>query len=283
MPRDVFEAQIALMRAAMCPGSIDGAYGSQTRAAIVAFQQQRGLRVTGQLDNTTRAALKLMQPPLVLYTVTADDFIQLRPAASGWIERSALDTLGYTSILETVAEKHCTHPNQIKRLNPAIDWLNVRTGTTVVVPSVERARPATRPALIVIHLTGRTLELFDSDSRLLAHFPCSIARRVEKRPTGRLEVIDAVANPNFTFNPEAFAESTEARRIGRKLIIQPGPNNPVGLAWITLDLPGYGIHGSPEPEQIGRTESHGCFRLANWNATYLRPLVFKGMPVQVEP
>jgi lipoprotein-anchoring transpeptidase ErfK/SrfK len=118
---------------------------------------------------------------------------------------------------------------------------------------------------------------------LLAHFPCSIARRVEKRPVGRLEVVTAAPHPNYTFNPANFPDSAEAQRIGRKLILQPGPNNPVGVAWIGLNLPGYGIHGSPEPEKIGRTESAGCFRLSNWNAEYLLPLVYPGLPIDVEP
>jgi lipoprotein-anchoring transpeptidase ErfK/SrfK len=90
-------------------------------------------------------------------------------------------------------------------------------------------------------------------------------------------------NPEYTFNPEIFPESTEARQINTKLILPPGPNNPVGTAWISLDLPGYGIHGTPAPEQVGRTESHGCFRLANWNAEHLLQLVWVGMPVYVEP
>jgi lipoprotein-anchoring transpeptidase ErfK/SrfK len=80
-----------------------------------------------------------------------------------------------------------------------------------------------------------------------------------------------------------FPESPEAQAIGRKLILQPGPNNPVGVAWIGLDKPGYGMHGTPGPEQVGRTESHGCFRLANWDAEYLVKLVWIGMPVTVVP
>ena len=79
------------------------------------------------------------------------------------------------------------------------------------------------------------------------------------------------------------AQSAEARQIKTKLVLPPGPNNPVGVAWISLDLPGYGIHGTPSPEQVGRTESHGCFRLANWNAEYLLKMAWVGMPVYVEP
>ncbi|MGH8020782.1 MAG: L,D-transpeptidase family protein [Opitutaceae bacterium] len=282
-PRDVFEAQVALTRDAVCPGSIDGAWGGQTQAAVVAFQQKHGLRITGQLDGNTREKLQLIAPPLAIYTITADDLLDLRPAAKGWLERSTLDRLGFSTLLEMVAERHWANPKLIRRLNPKIEWDRLTIGTEILVPNVSRGQPRTRPTRIVIHLTDKVLELFDAESRLLAHFPCSIARRVDKRPVGDLEVVVTAPDPNYTFDPETFPDSPEAQSIGRKLILQPGPNNPVGVAWISLSLPGYGIHGSPEPEQIGRTESSGCFRLANWNASYLLPLVYPGMPVAVEP
>src|SRR5205814_10368855 len=127
------------------------------------------------------------------------------------------------------------------------------------------------------------LQAFDQNTNLLVHFPCSIARRVEKRPVGRLHVEKIALNPNYRFDPALFPESAEARQLNHALMIPAGPNNPVGTAWISLDKPGYGIHGTPRPEDVGRTESHGCFRLANWNAEYLVGLVWIGMPVEVEP
>jgi lipoprotein-anchoring transpeptidase ErfK/SrfK len=98
-----------------------------------------------------------------------------------------------------------------------------------------------------------------------------------------LQITVVIRDPNYTFDPELYPESEEAKEIGRKLIIPPGPNNPVGRAWIGLNLPGYGIHGTPDPERVGRTESHGCFRLANWDAVALASLVSTGVPVIVEP
>jgi lipoprotein-anchoring transpeptidase ErfK/SrfK len=282
-PRDVLEAQIALSRDAICPGSIDGAWGGQTQAAILAFQQKHGLRTTGQLDNDTREKLTLLYQPLTTYVVQPSDFLLLRDVPKGWLERSTLDLLGHGSILEMVAERHWSNPKLLRRLNPSLEWATVTSGTRIVVPDVQRERPPTPVARIVIHLEAKTMGLYDAGSRLLAHFPCSIARRVDKRPVGELEVAVTAPNPNYTFNPETFPDSPEAQAIGRKLILQPGPNNPVGTAWIGLSLPGYGIHGTPDPELVGRTESSGCFRLANWNAQYLLPLVHPGMPVVVEP
>jgi lipoprotein-anchoring transpeptidase ErfK/SrfK len=100
---------------------------------------------------------------------------------------------------------------------------------------------------------------------------------------GTLRVVVIIRDPSYTFNPEVFPESSEGRRLRRKLLVPPGPNNPVGTAWIGLSRPGYGIHGTPRPEEVGRTESHGCFRLANWNAEHLTRLVSVGTPVVVEP
>ena len=103
------------------------------------------------------------------------------------------------------------------------------------------------------------------------------------RPVGELHVTVVIPNPNYTFDPLVFPESPEAQALDHKLIIQPGPNNPVGVAWIGLDRIGYGIHGTPEPEKVGRTESHGCFRVANWDARTLLNLSWVGLPVLVEP
>ena len=133
-----------------------------------------------------------------------------------------------------------------------------------------------------VNLTQKWIRAFDANGRLLAHFPCSIGKIADKRPVGELSVAVAVKDPNYTFNPEVFPESEEGRKLGRKLVVPPGPNNPVGVAWIGLSKPGYGIHGTPVPEKVGRTESHGCFRLANWNADYLRQMVRVGTPVWIE-
>ena len=92
-----------------------------------------------------------------------------------------------------------------------------------------------------------------------------------------------VENPNYTFDPKRFPNTPEGQTLTNKLIIPPGPNNPVGIAWIGLDKPGYGIHGTPIPEKVGRTESLGCFRLANWNAADLLDFVWNGMPIYVVP
>ena len=280
----VLAAQAGLARRGFSPGSLDGLLGAQTRAALRAFQLHEGLPASGALDETTFTRLQTNE---VLYTnqlVTAEDLARLHPLGTTWLEKSQQDRLEYETILELVAERALSNPKLIRALNPGVDWNALAAGTSLKVPAVSPPEPTGKAALVRISIGARALEAFDAETNLLAHFPCSIAARVEKRPVGEtLSVVVMAANPNYTFDPEVFPESAEARELGRKLILQPGPNNPVGTVWIGLDKPGYGIHGTPRPEDVGRTESHGCFRLANWNAEYLFKLVTVGTPVQIDP
>jgi lipoprotein-anchoring transpeptidase ErfK/SrfK len=281
--QDVLEAQTALARRGISPGSIDAAIGSQTRAAISVFQEMENLPPTGKLDADTRAKLTLDSPFLTNYVVTADDLARLQPLGKTWLAKSQQTALDYETELELIAEKSHSHPLLIEKLNPEVNWTNVAAGTVLKIPGVNYPEPTNKAAFAVIHLSDKFLEAFDENTNLLAHFPCSIAAKVEKRPVGELHVVVVAPNPNYTVDPELFPESDELQAIGHKLILPPGPNNPVGVAWIGLDKTGYGIHGTPVPEQIGRTESHGCFRLANWDAEYLLKLAWVGMPVEVVP
>lgn len=279
----MLEGQVALARRAISSGSIDGVNGSQTRAALLAFQRENKLSLTGELDAATRNVLTLDDPPLTSYVITSNDLARLQPISKTWLGKSQQSALDYETLLELVAEKGHASPTLTKRLNPGVNWTNVVAGDEVKIPAVEYPAPKTKAAFIVISLAERRLQAFDENTNLLAHFPCSIAAKFEKRPVGELHVKAIAPNPDYTFNPEVFPESEEAQQLKTKLILPPGPNNPVGTAWISLDRPGYGMHGTPSPEQVGRTESHGCFRLANWNAEYLIKLVSVGMPVLVEP
>jgi lipoprotein-anchoring transpeptidase ErfK/SrfK len=281
--RDVLEAQVALARRAISPGAIDAALGSQTRAALAAFQRSRHLSESATLDTNTRPLLTLDAPLLTNYVVTTNDLARLQPVGKTWAAKSEQTALDYETILELVAEKAHAYQLLVKKLNPEVNWTNVSAGAVLKIPAVDYPEPAEKAAFVVIHLSERFLEAFGEETNLLAHFPCSIAAKVEKRPVGELQVVVIAPNPNYTVNPELFPESDELQALGHKLILPPGPNNPVGVAWIGLNLPGYGMHGTPGPEQVGRTESHGCFRLANWDAEYLVKLVWVGMPVEVVP
>ena len=275
--------QVALAREAISPGPIDGLVGDQTEAALKAFQQKYALRSTGVLDERTRTNLPPLTPLFTSYRVTSNDLERLLPVPVTWLGKSLAPRLDYETVLELVAEKTLSHHKLIQALNPSINWTNVTNGTAVTAPNAQVPAVSNKAAFVQIRLGERILQAFGAETNLLAHFPCSIAQRVDKRPIGELHVAVLVVNPNYTFDPAVFPESAEAQEIGRKLTLQPGPNNPVGTVWIGLDRPGYGIHGAPLPEKVGRTESHGCFRLANWNAEHLLKLVSVGTPVIIEP
>jgi hypothetical protein len=281
--QNTLDAQIALARKGISVGTIDGAAGGNMQRALLAFQIHNGsLPVSGVLDAETKAALLVEEPLFIEYSVSDADLKRLIKIPPTWVGKSEVPRLDYETILELVAEKGRSSQEFIRKLNPQINWTNVAPGTLVKIPRIDPP-PATRAAFVRVHLYSKTLNVFGKNTNLIAHFPCSIASKVEKRPVGLLTVEKAAANPTYLFNPEVFAESPEAKTIKGKLTIPAGPNNPVGTAWIGLSRPGYGIHGTPKPEQIGRTESHGCFRLANWNAEHLLQMSWVGMPVYVEP
>lgn len=280
----IFETQLALDRLGISPGPLDGKMGHQTRVALMAFQFHNQLEVSGAIDEATRRALDVPERELFRkYVITASDLDRIGTVSASWLGKSEQDRLPYESLLELVAEKGHAYQSFIQQLNPGVDWSSVSAGVTVFIPNVKSPPVTIRASLIRIKLQDKVLLALGTEGELLAHYPCSIGRDVEKRPVGVLHVTEAAADPTYRFDPDIFPESAEGRRLGRVLTIPPGPNNPVGTAWIGLDKPGYGIHGTPDPEKVGRTESHGCFRLANWNAEHLIQLVRIGIPVFVEP
>ncbi len=277
------EAQVELARRGFSGGSIDGIRGPQSAAALRAFQRSAGLDETGELDRPTRENLLLTAPALTRHSLKVEELAKIQPVAPTWLGKSEQTALAYASALEMVAEHYHASPNLIRRLNPKVDWAALLPAVELVVPAVEHVTVTGHAARLHVRLGAHEIEATDDTGRIIAHFPVSIARNVDKRPVGELHVTVVIPDPNYTFDPDVFPESPEARELGRKLIIPPGPNNPVGVAWIGLDRTGYGIHGTPDPEKVGRTESHGCFRLANWDARTLLDLAWVGLPVIVEP
>jgi lipoprotein-anchoring transpeptidase ErfK/SrfK len=277
------EAQVELARRGFSGGSIDGVRGPQSVAALRAYQRSEGLTENGVLDKPTRESLLLTAPALMEYTFTSEELAKLHPLPTTWLGKSEQTVLSHATALESAAEHFHASPSFLKKLNPGVNWDDLLPGAAIKVPAIERVTLSGKAVQLQVRLSQHELEATDETGRIVAHFPVSIARNVEKRPVGELHVTVVIPNPNYTFDPEVFPESPEGKELGRKLIIPPGPNNPVGVAWIGLDRTGYGIHGTPDPEKVGRTESHGCFRLANWDARTLLDLAWTGLPVIVEP
>jgi len=287
----IAEMQIALDRRCFSPGCIDDRVGPQTRAALRAWQTAHDQPVSGMFDEATTTALKLDVPAFVNYEITTNDFARLGRAPESWRERAAHESLPFQTILELVAEKFHASQRFIRELNPRVPWETLNSPTNAVVPNVEVAAELAKADQVRINLAQKWLTVYDREGKLCAFFPCSIGSDKMKRPVGDLQIVAFAPNPNYTFDPKVFPESAEARTITSKLIIPPGPNNPVGTMWLSIGrapgnegppLSGYGIHGTPKPEDIGRTESHGCFRLSNWNVERLGQMIAVGTPVIVE-
>lgn len=270
--------QIRLERWHFSCGTIDGDFGMRSRRAVTQFQKNRGLPITGQLDVETRLALGFPGNPFTGYTVTAADLARIQPTPPLWRDKSKATHLGYNDVWEMLGEKFHAMPSFLREINPGIT--EPTEGTELTVPNLEPDAPLPKADRIVILLSETTLLAYRG-SLVVACFPCSIAADKVKRPNGELRVKNKVPDPNYTFNPEVLKHIAAAEGLTAKMILPPGPNNPVGLAWIGLSLPGYGIHGTPEPADISRTGSSGCFRLANWNARKMLQMVDIGTLVEV--
>jgi lipoprotein-anchoring transpeptidase ErfK/SrfK len=274
--KDKLALQIALERECFSPGLIDGKPGGKTRNALVHFQEARGLPKTGVLDDATREALKPdPETALVTYTVEQSDLDGITPYTEDWIAKSQQERMGYYSVIDGLAEKFHTSKAVLQSLNAGVDFPSLSAGTTLKVPGIVEG-VAPKAAGLTVDLPRKQVLPTDAQGKALGLFYCSIAAKVEKRPSGQTTIIANNLNPDYTWNPIYWPE---VKGIDRILIIPPGPRNPVGMRWIGLDLPGYGIHGTPQPEMIGKTGSHGCFRMTNWDAVRLGKMVKVGQTV----
>jgi len=272
--------QVALDRNGFGVGLIDDKDGPKTRAALTDFRQARG--ITNETDLRTGLALDRV-PTFTNYTVNQDDMDQLGEAPSNWLAASEVTRMACESVPEFLSAKHHVSEGYLLLLNPGIaDWSPTNVlGKSVKVPCLPPWKNRALATRIAVDCRRFRLRALDAEGQIIASFPCSIAMAEKKAPGGELKVVVFAPNPNYTFDPLNYPESVRARKIGHKLILPAGPNNPVGDYWIGLNLPGFGIHGTPHPESIGSRESHGCFRLTNWDILRLSTMITAGTPVEV--
>lgn len=309
-PRPTMQLQVVLDRLGFIPGVVDDKPGLSTRNAIAGFQEAKGLAVTGELDAPTRQALAAWSniPATRLVTIPADFAAgPFQPTPDKPADQAKLTTLGYQSLDEKLAERFHTTPETLAMLNaaavppavpgspspaaaPAVSQF--RAGQQIRVPNVggDRIDAAAvsdagwrdtlamlgvgsqqpQAAKIVVSKSKGTLRVYDAADKLIGMYTATMGSRRDPLPLGRWKVVGIAHNPDFAFNPELFWDVPDSQEKQR---LPPGPNGPVGVAWIDLDKEHYGIHGTPEPATIGRAQSHGCVRLTNWDVARLAQMV----------
>lgn len=279
----VLHVQILLDRVGFSPGVIDGHWGKNTEKAVFWFQQRHGLETTGTVDTATYARLVAgagARPPVERYTITAADlegpFVDVPEDV---YEKAELDCLCYGSAWEQLAERFHAAPELLEQLNPGTRPGSLRAGTTLWVPAVRRPEdpPAGMIARIVVSKNGFYTHALDAGGRIVLHFPSTLGSSYSPSPEGEVSVTAVTFDPHFHYQPELFHDVPSE---DPKAILPPGPNSPVGVVWIDLSEPHYGIHGTSEPETIGYTTSHGCVRLTNWDARLLARHTRPGTPVE---
>ena len=293
----ILKTEVLLDRDGFSPGEIDGKNGDNFRKALAAFQQTKNLAASGKLDADTWNALLSdnTDPPLTSYTILQSDvagpFDKRIP--SDLEKKSELQGLSYKTPQEELAEKFHMSQDLLRRLNPRARFdhageqiivadvdpmaLYDSRDTVQAAPPKKQNRKNASVATIVVQKASRNVRAYDKDGKLLGFYPATIGSTEKPAPSGTFEVRRVAYNPDYHYNPKFAWKGVKAKE---PLTIKPGPNNPVGLVWIDLTAPSYGIHGTPEPDKIGKTVSRGCIRLTNWDALDLAAMVRKGTVVR---
>jgi lipoprotein-anchoring transpeptidase ErfK/SrfK len=271
--------EVLLDRAGFSPGAIDGRKGTNLQHAIAAYADARGLTSAGPLDPQlwTQVTGADAGPVVQAYKITAEDeqgpFIGTPP--KDYQALSKLPALAYSSPEQEIAERFHMSQKLLEALNPKADFTQAGTMLVVVAP---RAAPRDYDAARVeVDKSQGEVRVFGADGKLAAVYPATVGSTERPAPSGQFAVASVAPHPAYFYDPARLTFTPTGAK--GKLRIAPGPNNPVGSTWIALTIPTYGIHGAPDPTEIGKQQSHGCVRLTNWDAAELGKAVKKGVPV----
>ncbi len=270
----VVRAQILLDRAHFSPGEIDGRFGGTMRGALTAFNLARKTKGGARVNAATWKALNAdTAPAIVAYTLTAEDLAgPFTKIPEEMADKAKLPTLGYESVAEGLGEKFHVSPSLLAALNPGKKF--DRAGTVIQVPNVVRPAVAKIAGMSVrVSRSAGAVEALDEKGAVLARYPATTGSEHDPLPLGKWKINGVAWNPTYNYNPDLFWDAEDGEK---KVKLAAGPNSPVGAVWIDLSKPHYGIHGTPVPSTIGKTSSHGCIRLTNWDANELAKMVSPG-------
>lgn len=270
----ILRAEVMLDRLHASPGVIDGRDGENFEHALETYEKVKGLKVGKGLNDQVWAKLVSENggPVLETYTLTADDvagpFYPDLP--SDYAQLAKLPTLGYRSPAQKIGAKFHLGETLLAALNPGVD-LGVAGGTilaTIVAPEPIHGKLKT----IIVDKATRQVIGYDAGGRILVAYPATIGSQALPSPSGTYKIRGVAHNPIYYYDPKNFLQGDNHE----KLKLPPGPNNPVGLVFMALTKPSYGLHGTPDPSKIDKTASHGCVRMTNWDALELSTLVRPG-------
>jgi lipoprotein-anchoring transpeptidase ErfK/SrfK len=273
----MIKAQVLLDRARFSPGEIDGKSGENFGKALTAFTDHLGLSSTGQLtkDSWQELVSTSSEPALIEYIISDEDvrgpFVQIPNKLELMKD---LPALGYTSARERIAETFHMSQDLLQALNPGETFDTA--GHKVIVANVTTGDLSGKVTRIDVDKNAKVLKIFGGNQKLLAVYPATVGSREKPAPSGQLTVTGVTKNPTYHYNPKYEFKGV---RTTEPFTIKPGPNNPVGMVWIGLSSEGYGIHGTPDPSKVSKSESHGCIRLTNWDALSLASVTAKGTRV----
>ena len=293
----VLLAQVMLDRLGFSPGVIDGEEGQSYAKALRGFQNANGLEETGTLDQGTLAAMEKWRDVAATRLVTIPAAFAKGPffpdLPGDAAKQAELPTLGYKNLMEALAERFHTTPEALVALNSPDT--KIGAGKVIRVPNIADVAPlagtgdrdwsATLQKLgvaskqptaskVVVDKSEGVLKAYAEDGKLIAQFPATMGSSHDPLPIGNWKIQGVSRNPDFHYNPKLFWDVSDDKEAQ---LLPPGPNGPVGVVWIDLSKPHYGIHGTGAPHTIGRAASHGCVRLTNWDAARLAQMVKPGV------